>query len=117
MVAFLGEMTQLRSLYLLHVFFLPAEMIRLLASMTFLVDVQLGYFKVLDKLIESHLFPQGLRQLHLMADAIKEDPMPILEKLPCLVVLELYGYQGRTMFCSAKGFPRLQELTLYFFFH
>ena len=78
----------------------------------FLVDVYLGTFTLLDKLIESHL------ELHLSAHAIKEDPMLILEKLPCLVVLELSRYQGRTMFCSAKGFPdfpRLQELTLSYF--
>ncbi|CAN6231065.1 unnamed protein product [Urochloa humidicola] len=38
--------------------------------------------------------------------------MPILEKLPCLVVLVLSGYEGRTMLCSAQGFPRLQELEI-----
>ncbi|CAN6312458.1 unnamed protein product [Urochloa humidicola] len=41
--------------------------------------------------------------------------MPILEKLPCLVELFLEGYQGRTMFCSAQGFPRLQFLALRYF--
>ncbi|XP_073360795.1 putative disease resistance protein At1g50180 [Aegilops tauschii subsp. strangulata] len=44
---------------------------------------------------------------------IKEDPMPILEKLPCLVVLKLEGYQGRTMSCSTQGFPQLRELELH----
>ncbi|XBI04922.1 hypothetical protein VPH35_133137 [Triticum aestivum] len=39
-------------------------------------------------------------------------PMPVLEKLPCLVVLMLGGYEGQTMSCSAQGFPRLQELQL-----
>jgi hypothetical protein len=38
--------------------------------------------------------------------------MPILEKLPCLVVLHLQHYGGRTMFFSAKGFHQLQELAL-----
>nr|CAB3500583.1 unnamed protein product [Digitaria exilis] len=41
--------------------------------------------------------------------------MPILEKLPCLVELWLGGYKGRTMFCCAGGFPRLQELRLWHF--
>ncbi|CAN6312457.1 unnamed protein product [Urochloa humidicola] len=111
MVAFLGQMTKLTTLYL-DVIPLPTEMIHLLASMTFLVEVDLGKFTVLDKLPESQHFPQGLRVLRLFADAIEEDPMPILEKLPCLVVLELSGYVGQTMFCSAQGFPRLQKLFL-----
>ncbi|XP_002448565.1 putative disease resistance protein At1g50180 [Sorghum bicolor] len=89
MVSFLGQMSQLKALYL-YMVPLPAEMMHLLANMTFLVDVHLAWFTVLDKLIESHLFPQGLRKLYLRAEAIKEDPMPILEKLPCLVVLKLH---------------------------
>ncbi|CAN6284458.1 unnamed protein product [Urochloa humidicola] len=111
MVAFLGQMTKLTTLYL-DVTPLPTEMIHLLASMTFLVEVDLRNFTVLDKLPESQHFPQGLRVLRLFADAIKEDPMPILEKLPYLVVLVLSGYEGRTMLCSAQGFPRLQELEI-----
>uniref|UniRef100_A0A0E0RB85 Disease resistance N-terminal domain-containing protein n=1 Tax=Oryza rufipogon TaxID=4529 RepID=A0A0E0RB85_ORYRU len=73
-------------------------------------------FDVLDKLPGSTLFPQCLRQLYLFANVIKEDPMPIVEKLPCLVVLSLSGYQGRTMSCSAQGFPRLQRLDLSVFY-
>ncbi|RCV44455.1 hypothetical protein SETIT_9G375200v2 [Setaria italica] len=113
--AFLGQMTQLTSLVLTAAESMPAEMIHALANMTFLVEVTLGRFTLLDKLPDSQLLPQGLRRLLLSAETIKEDPMPILEKLPCLVVLELWGYKGRTMFCSAKGFPRLQELYLYDF--
>ena len=52
-----------------------------------------------------------------------EDPMPILEMLPCLVVLELHQYTPGTfsfareflpgtMSFGAQGFPRLQELRL-----
>jgi len=90
-------------------------MIHLLAKMTFLVEVYLYRLMPLDQLPESRHFPQGLRELRLFADAIQQDPMPILEKLPCLVVLWLQGYNGRTMVCSAQGFPRLQELELRFF--
>ena len=82
--------------------------------MTFLVEVYLYRLMPLDQLPESRHFPQGLRELRLFADAIQQDPMPILEKLPCLVVLWLQGYNGRTMVCSAQGFPRLQELRLSF---
>ncbi|OEL30138.1 hypothetical protein BAE44_0008844, partial [Dichanthelium oligosanthes] len=31
------------------------------------------------------------------------------------LVLELSGYQGSTMLCSARGFSRLQKLALYYF--
>ncbi|CAN6306361.1 unnamed protein product [Urochloa humidicola] len=114
MVAFFGQMTQLTTLYL-EAEAIPTEMIYLLANMSFLVEVILHKFTLIDKLPESQVFPQGLRELHLSADAIEEDPMPILEKLPCLAELFLEGYQGRTMFCSAQGFPRLQFLALRYF--
>ncbi|TVU42302.1 hypothetical protein EJB05_08699, partial [Eragrostis curvula] len=78
-------------------------------------EIYLNRFKVLNKLPESRLFPQSLRELVLIADVIKEDPMPVLEKLPCLMVLRLEGYEGRTMSCSANGFQRLQELELKLF--
>ncbi|CAN6300640.1 unnamed protein product [Urochloa humidicola] len=111
MVAFLGQMTKLTTLCL-EVQPMLTQMIHLLANMNFLVEVDLRHFAVLDKLPESQHLPQGLRVLRLLADVIEEDPMPILEKLPCLVVLLLWGYEGRTMLCSAQGFPRLQELSL-----
>ncbi|KAF7111843.1 hypothetical protein CFC21_111804 [Triticum aestivum] len=58
--------------------------------------------------------PQTLRELHIWAtdDEIKKDPMPILEMLPCLVVLELQDFRPETMSFGAQGFPRLQELRL-----
>ncbi|VAI63409.1 unnamed protein product [Triticum turgidum subsp. durum] len=69
--------------------------------------------------------PQTLRELHMgptLGDLF-EDPMPILEMLPCLVVLELHQYTPGTfsfarqflpgtMSFGAQGFPRLQELRL-----
>uniref|UniRef100_A0A0D9XUE5 NB-ARC domain-containing protein n=1 Tax=Leersia perrieri TaxID=77586 RepID=A0A0D9XUE5_9ORYZ len=77
-----------------------------------LVDISLEIFDRLDKLPDSVIFPQCLRRLLLTAKFIKEDPMPILEKLPCLVFLFLSGYKGHTMLCSAQGFPRLTHLSL-----
>jgi hypothetical protein len=51
--------------------------------------------------------------LESQSEVMKVDPMHILEKLPCLVVLYLPNYQGpATMSCSAQGFPQLQELAL-----
>ncbi|KAI5008573.1 hypothetical protein ZWY2020_009621 [Hordeum vulgare] len=111
MVTFLRKMRQLTTLFLvmkpMH-----ANIMNIFAYMPHLVDIHLSCFGVLDKLPDSNHFPQSLRQLYLEAGVIEIDPMPILEKLPCLVVLELSGYKGRTMTFSAQGFPRLQELKL-----
>ncbi|VAH42828.1 unnamed protein product [Triticum turgidum subsp. durum] len=111
MVTFLRKMRQLTTLFLvmkpMH-----AKIMNIFAYMPHLVDIHLASFGVLDKLPESNHFPQSLRHLYLEADVIELDPMPILEKLPCVVVLELSGYKGRTMSFSAQGFPRLQELKL-----
>ncbi|TVU42312.1 hypothetical protein EJB05_08709, partial [Eragrostis curvula] len=89
---------------------MPMEMINMLANMPHLVDIYINKFDVLNKLPDSQLFPQTLRQLRLYAVVITEGPLPMLEKLPCLVVLELSGYVGKTMCCTAQGFPLLQEL-------
>lgn len=111
MATFLRKMRQLTTLFLvmkpMH-----AKIMNIFAYMPHLVDIHLAGFGVLDKLPERNHFPQSLRHLYLEADVIELDPMPILEKLPCLVVLELSGYKGRTMSFSAQGFPRLQELKL-----
>ena len=58
--------------------------------------------------------PQTLRELRMRANYFEEekDPMPILEMLPCLVVLELLRFRPETMSFGAQGFPRLQELGL-----
>ncbi|VAI94213.1 unnamed protein product [Triticum turgidum subsp. durum] len=110
MVIFLGQMNQLTTFALRMRPNIPAEVLNIFANMPHLVDITLFRFNVLDKLPAE--FPQGLRHLFLVADVIKQDPMPILEKLPCLVVLHLSGYEGQTMCCSSQGFPRLQELRL-----
>uniref|UniRef100_A0A8R7R960 Disease resistance R13L4/SHOC-2-like LRR domain-containing protein n=1 Tax=Triticum urartu TaxID=4572 RepID=A0A8R7R960_TRIUA len=110
MMIFLGQLNQLTTLFLSMHPDIPAEVINIFANMPDLVDISLSQFDVLDKLPAE--FPQSVRRLVLHADVIKQDPMPILEKLPCLVVLELSGYEGQTMCSSAQGFPRLQELAL-----
>ncbi|VAI93783.1 unnamed protein product [Triticum turgidum subsp. durum] len=109
MVMYLGLMNQLTT-FSLSMTTIPAEMITIFANMPHLVDIYLGKFGVLEKLPTE--FPRSLRCLYLTAVVMKQDPMPVLEKLPCLVVLMLGGYEGQTMSCSAQGFPRLQELQL-----
>ncbi|KAG8502570.1 hypothetical protein CXB51_000042 [Gossypium anomalum] len=52
---------------------------------------------------------------HLLSKCkLAEDPMPTLEKLPNLRVLELYenAFIGKEMVCSAPHFPKLESLTL-----
>ncbi|XBI42497.1 hypothetical protein VPH35_126821 [Triticum aestivum] len=110
MMIFLGQLNQLTTFCLFMHPNIPAEVLNIFANMPHLVDISLGQFDVLDKLPAE--FPQSVRSLFLSADVIKQDPMPILEKLPCLVVLRLWGYKGQTMCCSSQGFPRLQELLL-----
>ncbi|KAK4733097.1 hypothetical protein R3W88_007358 [Solanum pinnatisectum] len=56
----------------------------------------------------------NLTQLLLHKSCLKQDPMPILEKLPSLGILVLTdnAYMGKEMVCSASGFPRLKCLRL-----
>ncbi|XP_048543394.1 probable disease resistance protein At1g58602 [Triticum urartu] len=110
MMIFLGQLNQLKTFSLSMLPYMPAEVLNIFANMPHLVDISLNQFDVLDKMPAE--FPQSVRRLVLDADVIKQDPMPILEKLPCLVVLHLNGYRGQTMCCSSQGFPRLQELEL-----
>ncbi|ESQ29583.1 hypothetical protein EUTSA_v10023235mg [Eutrema salsugineum] len=53
-----------------------------------------------------------LHTLMIEGCSLKEDPMPILEKLPQLkeVILDNKSFSGRIMVCSAGGFPQLQKL-------
>ncbi|KAL3738359.1 hypothetical protein ACJRO7_019827 [Eucalyptus globulus] len=66
----------------------------------------------IEKLPEYKSLPQQLRKLVLLCSQLEEDPMPILEKLPCLVFLMLGfdAFMGKEMVCSAGGFPQLKRL-------
>ncbi|XP_030549658.2 probable disease resistance RPP8-like protein 2 [Rhodamnia argentea] len=68
----------------------------------------------IEKLPEHQYLPQNLMKLVLFWSELKEDPMPILEKLQHLVVLLLGGdaFVGEEMVCSAGGFPQLKHLLL-----
>ncbi|KAI5019385.1 hypothetical protein ZWY2020_044273 [Hordeum vulgare] len=103
------KMNQLRT-FSWEISRIPSELINIFGNMPHLVDIYLNKFNVLKRIPRE--FPQSVRRLVLFADIIEQDPMPIFEKLPSLVVLELSGYHGRIMSCSAKGFPRMQSLKL-----
>ncbi|KAL5981543.1 hypothetical protein ACLOJK_015605 [Asimina triloba] len=85
---------------------------------------QVPPLKHLPKLCKLHLggklenplilgeLPRNLTKLILEASCLKEDPLPILEKLKGLRILVLGrdSYRGEAMRCSARGFPQLQSL-------
>ncbi|XP_039044487.1 probable disease resistance protein At1g58602 [Hibiscus syriacus] len=61
----------------------------------------------------------NLAYIKLRKSKIGGDPMPTLEKLPSLRVLELHekAFTGKEMFCSAQGFPKLDSLSLIYLDH
>ncbi|XP_062083751.1 putative disease resistance protein At1g50180 [Humulus lupulus] len=64
------------------------------------------------RLPEDRQFWPRLVELELRGCFLKDDPMPILEKLSSLRVLYLWknSYVGNEMVCSKGGFPRLESL-------
>ncbi|CAL5400714.1 unnamed protein product [Camellia sinensis] len=44
---------------------------------------------------------------------MEEDPMPLLEKLPKLTILDLNGFWGNKFACTAGGFPQLEIITVF----
>ncbi|KAJ4724320.1 Disease resistance protein [Melia azedarach] len=77
-----------------------------------LVDLRLhGKINELPK--EMHPLLPNLECLSLEKSELKDDPMPVLEKLLNLVILKLFfPYSGKKLVCSEKGFPRLEILDL-----
>lgn len=58
-------------------------------------------------------FPPNLSHLTLSRNNLQQDPMPELQKLPCLSYLALnHSYRGRSMVIPRDGFPRLKLLRL-----
>ncbi|XP_038977919.1 probable disease resistance RPP8-like protein 2 [Phoenix dactylifera] len=67
-----------------------------------------------EQLPDCSQFLPNLTKLKLSITQLKQDPMPVLEKLPSLSFLEveINAFVGKSMLCSAGGFPRLQHLIL-----
>nr|XP_048333208.1 probable disease resistance protein RXW24L isoform X2 [Ziziphus jujuba var. spinosa]XP_048333212.1 probable disease resistance protein RXW24L isoform X2 [Ziziphus jujuba var. spinosa] len=59
--------------------------------------------------------PHNLTSLTLSASCLIDDPMPVLEKVPTLTLLCLYGnsYTGKRMVCSTGKFPQLLVLRIW----
>ncbi|XP_078166174.1 putative disease resistance protein At1g59780 [Carex rostrata] len=70
---------------------------------------------VRDKCVLSvEMFPTNLTKLTLAYSMLEEDPMPILEMLQSLKILNLghYSYVGTHLICSTGGFSNLEKLKL-----
>ncbi|XP_052875181.1 probable disease resistance protein At1g58602 [Gossypium arboreum] len=68
----------------------------------------------IEKLPDFHHFSSSTAYVHLIGCKLVEDPMPTLENLHNLRVLELYVYAfiGKEMVCSVLHFPKLESLNL-----
>ncbi|KAK9221077.1 hypothetical protein WN944_009502 [Citrus x changshan-huyou] len=69
----------------------------------------------IEKLPEDmHIILPNLEYLSLENSNFDDDPMPALEKMSNLVILDLHydSYSGNRLICTAKGFPRLEILQL-----
>ncbi|KAK7411950.1 hypothetical protein VNO78_03395 [Psophocarpus tetragonolobus] len=64
---------------------------------------------------EPHQLSSKLVKLKLKCSGLLVDPMPTLEKLPNLRLLELQldSFMGKQLHCSGKGFPQLKSLVIY----
>ncbi|XP_027338957.1 putative disease resistance protein At1g50180 [Abrus precatorius] len=64
---------------------------------------------------EHHQISSKLAKLKLQGSELLVDPMPTLEKLPNLRLLELEldSFMGKQLVCSSKGFPQLKSLLIY----
>ncbi|XP_047949516.1 putative disease resistance protein At1g59780 [Salvia hispanica] len=63
---------------------------------------------------ESDLSSSKLKCLNLIGCEIEDDPMGLLGKLPCLIILRIHheSFVGEEMRCPANSFPRLKRLVL-----
>ncbi|KAG2301254.1 hypothetical protein Bca52824_029905 [Brassica carinata] len=68
----------------------------------------------MPRLPDAQHFPSHLTTIFLRSCGLKEDPMPILEKLIHLKEIILYdrSFSGRRMVCSTGGFRQLEKLKL-----
>ncbi|KAK7329090.1 hypothetical protein VNO77_23236 [Canavalia gladiata] len=64
---------------------------------------------------EHHQISSKLAKLKLQGSELIIDPMPTLEKLPNLRLLELQldSFMGKQLVCSSKGFPQLKSLLIH----
>ncbi|MFQ6635538.1 hypothetical protein Gotur_011299 [Gossypium turneri] len=89
----------------------PRHLAHLLSTCTSICKLNIA--AEISKLPEYHYFSSHLTYIRLRWCKFEEDPMPTLEKLPNLRILEFErSFEGKEMFCSAQGFPKLESLIL-----
>ncbi|KAK8633409.1 hypothetical protein V6N13_014255 [Hibiscus sabdariffa] len=90
----------------------PRHLNHLLSSCASICNLTLDV--KIPKLPELRYLSSNLTHIWLVSCKLGEDPMPTLELLPNLRVLELYydAFRGNKMTCSAQGFPKLESLSL-----
>ncbi|THG04353.1 hypothetical protein TEA_014976 [Camellia sinensis var. sinensis] len=71
------------------------------------------YGKIGNLPTEMHKFLPNLKYLDLEGSEMEEDPMPSLEKLRKLTILDLWKYGVYKFACTAGGFPQLEILFIY----
>ncbi|OMO79397.1 NB-ARC domain-containing protein [Corchorus capsularis] len=87
----------------------PKHITRLLSHCENIIE--LGLTVEIGKLPD--FFPPSITNLYLRDSKLNADPMPALEKLPDLKVLEIQNaFHGNRMSCSAQGFSQLESLKL-----
>ncbi|KAK6253798.1 hypothetical protein QUC31_015518 [Theobroma cacao] len=66
------------------------------------------------KLPEPQHIPSNIAHIYLARAMLDEDPLPTLQNLPNLRILELEesAFVGMVMICSAQGFPLLHSLSI-----
>ncbi|XP_040960806.1 probable disease resistance protein At1g58602 [Gossypium hirsutum] len=66
------------------------------------------------RLPEYHYLSSNLAYIKLRRCKLEEDPMPTLEKVPCLRILQLHeeAFIGKEMFCSGQAVAKLKSLSL-----
>lgn len=86
--------------------------LRCLDSLKLVIENNMPGMSQID--IAEYQFPQSLTHLSLTNTKLKDDPMPVLEKLPHLLVLKLKqnSFSGRMLTCCSGGFPCLKVLHL-----
>ncbi|KAG8479537.1 hypothetical protein CXB51_029193 [Gossypium anomalum] len=102
----------LHSLFILFSSINPRHLAHLLSSSTSICKLSITTARI-SKLPEYHYFSSHLAYIRLENCQLEEDPMPTLEKLPNLRILEFEEtFRVNEMLCSAQGFSRLESLSL-----
>ncbi|OMO88463.1 Disease resistance protein [Corchorus capsularis] len=91
----------------------PTYLIHFFANCASICELRLSWV-IMSKLPQHHHFPLDMAYVSLKGIQLEVDPMPTLEKLPNLRILSLDGnaFTGKKMVCSARGFPKLDSLSL-----